>query len=160
MPSHPEKEAEKLVCLCGQQRAQESKHKCQGLSQTHARRFSDSPGAGGQLPLFLPAVTTGFCRRRRALGRGMGGLWGLWHIASASQGLQPLVFHSLTLMDVQAALDQAGVFILPRRLCAGRTELQRWVAPCVQWHLDFGPSLQQCSPHRLLFTTWGLQTQQ
>lgn len=84
----------------------------------------------------------------------------MWHIASASQGLQPLVFHSLTLMDVQAALDQAGVFTLPRGLCAGRTELQRWVAPCVQWHLDFGPSLQQCSPHRLLFTTWGLQTQQ
>lgn len=42
---------------------------------------------------------------------------------------QPLVIHSLTLKDVQVALDQAGIFTLLRGLCAGTTELQRWVAP-------------------------------
>lgn len=58
-------------------------------------------------------------------------------------------------MDVHVALDQAGIFTLPGGLCAGRTELQMWLALRVLWHLDFGPSLQQCSPHRLLLTTRG-----
>lgn len=52
-------------------------------------------------------------------------------LRAANTKQQPLVVHSLTLMDVQVALGQAGIFTLPRGLCAGRTELQRWVAPCL-----------------------------
>lgn len=53
-------------------------------------RFSDSSGAGGHpddgSQMLSPSCHHKFCRTPRALGRGMGKLWGLWHIASASQG--------------------------------------------------------------------------
>lgn len=71
--SHPAKKQENLVCLCGRQRAQEHKSECQGLSQTHACSLSDSFGAGGQLPLFLPAVTTGFAGDPELLAGAWGG---------------------------------------------------------------------------------------
>lgn len=91
--------------------------------------FSYSFGDGGQLSLFLPAVSTCLQETQSSWqghGRAVGLVVHCQHqprVANTEQ--QPLVIHSLTLKDVQVALDQAGIFTLLKGLCAGTTELQR-----------------------------------
>lgn len=85
--------------------------------------------------MFLPAATTGFAEDPELLAGAWEGCGACGALPVPAKGCkhpqQPLVVHSLTLMDVQVPLDQAGIFTVPRGLGAGRTELQRWVAPRV-----------------------------
>lgn len=126
------REAQKLLCLCGQQRAQECKHEHQVCPRLTFAGFQTTLVLVGSF-LCFSQLSPQALQETQSSWQGHGRAVGLvvpcqcWPRA-ANTKQQLLVVRSLTLMDVQVALGQAGIFTLPREQCSGRRELQRWVA--------------------------------